>query len=194
MSIQQSTPRRILGIIGSPRRDGNTKVLVDTVLQAAREAGALAESVVLSEMEIEPCTACDVCRDTGRCIIEDEMHGLLEKMEASDVWVLGTPVYWWGPTAQFKAFLDRWYGAGEVVSFRGKEAILVIPLGDSNARTARHTVGMLEDALAYVGVRVLAKVLAPGVGGAGTVRGREGIMEEARRAGRLASGVPWRSG
>ena len=50
--------------------------------------------------------ACDACRKTGQCAQRDDMQALLEKMERSQAWVLGTPVYWWGPTAQFKAFLD----------------------------------------------------------------------------------------
>lgn len=115
------------------------------------------------------------------------MEALLERMEGSDVWVLGTPVYWWGPTAQFKAFLDRWYGAGKVVRFRDRGVILVVTLGDGNVRTARHTVGMLEDALAYVRARVLARVIAPGVMDPGDVLRRPEVLAVALRAGREAA-------
>ena len=59
------------------------------------------------------------------------MAALLEKMKHSPIWVFGTPVYWWGPTAQFKAFLDRWYGSDRKAVFPGKRVILTIPFEDT---------------------------------------------------------------
>ncbi|MHA2021933.1 MAG: flavodoxin family protein, partial [Candidatus Thorarchaeota archaeon] len=105
-----SESRSVLGIVGSPRRNGNTEILVDEVLSAAEENGAAVHKVILSKLDIGACRACDVCRKTGKCVQKDDMEDLVTKMKNSDVLVLGTPIYWWGPTAQFKAFLDRWYG------------------------------------------------------------------------------------
>jgi len=178
--------KRVLGIVGSPRRGGNTDILVDEVLTGAAEAGALTEKAVLSKLEINPCRACDACGKTGKCAQQDDMHALLEQMEQSDVWVLGTPVYYWGPTAQFKAFVDRWYGAGKAVAFAGKRVILTIPLGSGNAYDARHTVGMLEDALAWQKSELLTTILAPGVMERGAVRDHPDVLAAARQAGRDA--------
>jgi multimeric flavodoxin WrbA len=177
-------PVRVVGIIGSPRRGGNTEVLVDEVLAGAAEAGALIEQVRLNELEILPCQGCDGCAGTGECIHPDDMPALLERMARCQVWVLGTPVYWWGPTAQFKAFLDRWYGAGRAM-FRGRRVILAIPLGGS-AHDARHAVGMLTDAVNYLGMRITATILAPGTNDPGDVRAQPRVLAEARRAGREA--------
>jgi multimeric flavodoxin WrbA len=105
---EQPDRLQVLGIVGSPRKGGNTETLIDAVLSGAQEAGAWTEKVLLRDLEIGPCRACDACQRTGMCVQEDDMPALLEKMKHSSVWVLGTPVYWWGPTAQFKAFLDRW--------------------------------------------------------------------------------------
>lgn len=112
------------------------------------------------------------------------MSALLEQMERSKVWVLGTPVYWWGPTAQFKAFLDRWYGV-ERAMFAGWRVILTIPLG-GDASYARHTVGMLTDILDYLGIELVATVLAPSSHGPGAVRAHADVLAAARRAGREA--------
>jgi len=173
-----------LGIVGSPRRGGNTETLVDEVLRGAAEAGARTEKVILDELQIAPCRACGACGRAGTCIQEDDMQPLVERMARSVVWVLGTPVYWWGPTAQFKAFLDRWYGLrGEL--FRGRRAVLVIPLGGS-ASYARHLVGMLTDVLPYQGMELVATVLAPGAVGRGMVRAHAQVMAAARQAGREA--------
>jgi multimeric flavodoxin WrbA len=180
----------VLGIVGSPRRQGNTEVLVDEVLQGAQESGAQVEKVLLPRLKIAPCTACDACQQTGECSFHDDMAGLLDKMRQAQVWVLGTPVYWWGPTAQFKTFVDRWYSKiflpADREIFRDKRVVLAIPLGDTDAGVARHTVGMLTDALAYSQARIVATVLAPGMNDRGEVRGHPEVLAIARQAGRDA--------
>ena len=177
---------KVLGIVGSPRRGGNTETLVDAVLAGAEEAGAQVEKVLLRDLEIAPCLACDGCQGTGACVQEDDMAPLLTKMQASQIWVLGTPIYWWGPTAQFKAFLDRWYGSDRKAVFPGKRVILTIPFEDTTNSAPRHTVGILTESLNYVGAEVVATVLAPGVHRRGEVREREDLMVAARNAGHVA--------
>ncbi len=177
--------KRVLGIVGSPRRRGNTELLVDEVLAGAGEAGASIEKVILSERNILPCQGCDSCVDTDECVQQDDMAALLKQMQHCQVWVLGTPVYWWGPTAQFKTFLDRWYSASRAW-FKGRRAILAIPLGDTDPGTARHTVGMLADALDYLKMELWATVLAPGVNDPGEVRRYPDVLAAARRVGREA--------
>ena len=115
------------------------------------------------------------------------LAALMESMARSQVWVLGTPVYWWGPTAQFKLFVDRWYGARRSISFAGRRAILVIPLGDTDTQTARHLEGMLCDAMSYLGMEHLTTILAPGANERGVARERPGLMEAAYTAGREAA-------
>jgi NAD(P)H-dependent FMN reductase len=121
---------------------------------------------------------------------QDDLPALLEQMEQSQVWVLGTPVYYWGPTAQFKAFVDRWYGAGKIVTFNDKRVILAVPLGSGSAYDARHTVGMLEDILAWQRSELFATILALGVLERGAVRERSDVLAEAHRAGQEAVGTP----
>ena len=121
------------------------------------------------------------------------MQALLEQMHHSQVWVLGTPVYYYGPTAQFKAFLDRWY-IGRAGTFKGRRVILTIPFEDSDVSTARYTVGILADSLAWKKAELFATVLAPGLADRGAVRRHPDVLAAARRAGREAietpSGIP----
>ena len=90
----KSKSRSVLGIVGSPRRNGNTEILVDEFLKAAEENGAAVHKVILSKLDIGPCRACDSCRKSGKCVQKDDMEELATKMKNSDVLVLGTPVYW----------------------------------------------------------------------------------------------------
>jgi multimeric flavodoxin WrbA len=174
----------VLGIVGSPRRGGNTETLVDEVLRGAEEAGGHTEKAILSEMNVQPCRACDACSRVGHCVIEDDMAPLLEKMKASQVWVLGTPVYWWGPTAQMKAFIDRWYGVDRAL-FRGRGVVLVVPSGGGSIY-ARQNVEMLESIIPYLGMRQIAKLQAPGTSGPGSVKQDKTLMNRAWTTGRDA--------
>ena len=176
---------QVLGIIGSPRVGGNTDILVNEVLNGAEEAGASTEKVYLNKLEIKGCQACNSCYKTGHCAQKDDMEPLLEKMEKSYLWILGTPIYWWGPTAQFKAFLDRWYHPKHQ-EFKGKRVIMVIPLGGGHERYARHTVGLLEDVFNYLSIELVEKILAPGFNRRGEVKNNNDLMKKAFKAGQNA--------
>jgi len=173
----------ILGINGSPRAKGNTEILLDAMLAGAQEAGATVSSVKLQKLNVSPCRACDACKRTGKCIQKDDMHDLLSKMEKSEVWILGTPVYWWGASAQLKAFIDRWYGISRDI-FKDRRVALVIPLGSSNPKTAQHVLGMFEDIFAYLGMKQIGTLLAPGVYERGEANTRSDLLEEAAILGK----------
>jgi hypothetical protein len=110
---------------------------------------------------------------------------LLERMDETQLWVLGTPVYWWGPTAQFKAFVDRWYGGvyTKTVNFIGQRVILTVPMEDTDLAGARHLIGMLTDSLNYLEAEIISTILAPGVLDRGVVREHPDVLERAYRAG-----------
>jgi multimeric flavodoxin WrbA len=100
---------KILGIVGSPRKEGNTEIMMEEALAAAREAGAETELVHVAGKDIAPCDACATCRQTGKCRIKDDMQPIYEQLEAADGILFGTPVYFGGYTAQAKAIMDRMY-------------------------------------------------------------------------------------
>jgi multimeric flavodoxin WrbA len=102
---------RIVGISGSPRKDGNTDILVKEALQAAAERGAEVEFVGLAKKNIKPCTACGTChseKSKGVCAIkDDDAPGVFEKLKAADGIIIGSPVYMLSVSAQLKALFDR---------------------------------------------------------------------------------------
>ena len=98
---------KILAISTSPRAGGNTDLLVDAVVRSATEAGGDVEKVATREFTIGPCTECNACQKTGRCAIQDDMQQMYPKLLDADRIVFATPVYFLGPCAQAKAFIDR---------------------------------------------------------------------------------------
>ncbi|BDZ68840.1 flavodoxin family protein [Methanobacterium ferruginis] len=98
---------KIIGIVGSPRKDGNTDYLVKEALQAAEDIGVETEIVNLAGAEIEPCVACDICKATGECAIYDDVPGILSKLVDSQGFIMGSPVYFGNVTSQLKMLIDR---------------------------------------------------------------------------------------
>ena len=98
---------KVLGILGSPRRGGNTEILLDEALAGARSQGAETEKLVVSELKIAPCQNCDDCALTGECTIHDEMDEIYHKLQAIDRLVLASPIFFLSVTAQTKVMIDR---------------------------------------------------------------------------------------
>ncbi len=97
---------RLLGIGGSPRRGGNTDLLLAEVLRGASR-GAEVKTIILSDLNIAPCQHCDDCLKTGDCTTRDDMQLVYRELEAADRLVLASPLYFMGVTAQLKAMIDR---------------------------------------------------------------------------------------
>lgn len=98
---------KVLGIAGSPRRGGNSNLLLERALAGAAEAGADTERIVVARLRIAPCIACDGCWKAGRCVVEDEFQEVYDKFIAAECIILATPIYFMAVSAQAKAFIDR---------------------------------------------------------------------------------------
>jgi multimeric flavodoxin WrbA len=98
---------KILGLSGSPRRGGNTELLLDRALEGAKKRGAMVEKILLSDLKLHPCRHCDGCARTGLCVIEDDMQGLYDRFRTLDALILSAPVFFMGPPAQTKSMMDR---------------------------------------------------------------------------------------
>ena len=101
---------RVLGISGSPRREGNTDILVKTALEVLAGEGLQTEFLSLADRPIKPCMACQGCfaSETIRCVQEDPaFEGILEKFSQADGVLIGSPVYFGSATPQIMALLDR---------------------------------------------------------------------------------------
>ena len=98
---------KVLGIAGSPRRGGNTDLLLEQAMAGAKSAGAEAETIVIAKLNIEPCRHCDGCLAAGRCVIDDDMQSVYPKLREADRIILASPMFFMGITAQAKAMIDR---------------------------------------------------------------------------------------
>jgi multimeric flavodoxin WrbA len=148
----------ILVLNGSPRKSGNTAVLVEQLVNGARQEGAESEVILLHDLNIQACDACDYCQKKGNgCVISDDMQEIYPKLLAADSIVIASPVYWYHMTAQAKTCLDRWYAleSGQDFELKGKRLSLLMVYGDSDLYTSGGitVILTLEGICRYIGMK-----------------------------------------
>jgi multimeric flavodoxin WrbA len=97
----------VIGIVGSPRRGGNTELVVKNALEAAKGTGAETDIIRLAEKKVEPCTACGACSKTGECVINDDFMEIFNRMAEADGLLFASPSYFESMSPQMKALIDR---------------------------------------------------------------------------------------
>lgn len=97
----------LLAISSSPRRSGNSELLLDSFCQGARNEGHSTELIRLYELCYGCCRACDRCAETGKCAVQDDMQQLYPLVLSSRAMVLATPIYFGSLSGQLKMFIDR---------------------------------------------------------------------------------------
>jgi multimeric flavodoxin WrbA len=167
-SSAKRKPKFILGLSGSPRKGGNTDILVAEVLQGARDAGAKTEFVRIADLKVSPCIACYYCASHhGHCVIEDDMQGLYELLREADAWVLGTPIYWFSMSAQMKAVTDRFFAFITDECHKlpaGKKAAVVTTCADEDiAYNAAAAFDAFDKSFKYLGVKFTGRLALRGV-------------------------------
>ncbi len=97
----------VLGLFGSPRRGGNTEILLEEALKGAEKEGAKVERLYLSDLTITPCKECHGCDAAGNCVILDDMEKIYPRLLEADVVILASPIFFYGVTAWAKSLIDR---------------------------------------------------------------------------------------
>jgi len=183
---------RVLGIAGSPRRDGNTALLLAEVMRGAESRGAEVKAIILNDLEITPCQHCDACFEAGECKIKDDMQMVYKEMERADRIVLASPVHFMGVTAQTKAMIDRCQAL-----WARKYILKQPPLGDERERKGLFvSVGgmklanLFEPALATVkalfkvlDIAYAGELLFPGIDKKGAIKNHPDALKQAFLAG-----------
>lgn len=182
---------KVLGILGSPRREGNTELLLDRALAGAASAGGEIEKVVLSELRLSPCTNCDECHLTGECTIQDDMTLLYPKLRALDRLILASPIFFLSVSAQTKMMIDRcqsfWiakYRLGRGIGGRDKRRGLFLSIaGRNRPREFQPAIAVVKAFFATIDVEYSQELFFGGIEGKGDVIQHPTVLEGALAAG-----------
>lgn len=186
---------RILGLTGSYRKNGNTHILVEKVLEGARALGAETESIFLPDHDIKDCIGCEGCRTSYKCVIKDGMQAIYPKLEAADAIVLGSPTYFYNVTGIVKNFLDRmycyelfddanrsvWMALFEATGI--KYAVTVAVCEQADEADMGYTAVTMNQSLWAVGYRVVDTVKALHVYKKGEITEHTSFLDHAAAAG-----------
>ena len=182
--------KKVMIVIGSPRKNGNCVILAQRVAKGAEAMGAKVESFYLYDMVIKPCSACDECleSDSTDCTINDDMQGLYPKLREADALVIASPIYFGSVTAQTKPFLDRWHAFGgpqeKEHTLKGKRIGIILTYGDSDPFNsgAVNAIRTFQDIFAYTGSPIVGMVYGS-ARKAGEIQTNRDLLEKAYKLG-----------
>lgn len=154
--------KKVVILSGSPRKGGNSDTLCDEFLKGAREAGHEVEKIFVASKEITYCKACYACKNTGICVIKDDMAEVLQKMLDADVIVLSSPVYFYSISAQLKTVIDR--TVARWLEFKNKEFYYIMTAAEDEPNTMNCTLECLRGLAACLeGSKEMGVICAKGV-------------------------------
>ncbi len=191
--------KRVVAFLGSPRRGGNTDTLLDYALEGAEEAGASSEKLALNELSMSPCQGCESCHETGICRIEDDFQELYRRLRDNSLFILGSPVYFSGVSAQAKIMIDRCQCCWAARFILNRQVAPPGPsrrgliLGVGAMEGKERFSGFLAEARSFYAVNNIhnaGELLVDGTDARGIIIEKKAALEEARSLGRkLVQGI-----
>ena len=158
--------KKIIALIGSPRKKGSTVALVDEILKGARAEGAETKSYNINEMNIKGCQSCYSCKAEGHCVLQDDMQELYYEITNADAIVFATPVYMWQMSGQLKLVIDRLYPflKPDYSSYLtpGKKVLLAVTQGRPDITLFQHYFEHMGNNLLFLGFGAYKILIAGG--------------------------------
>lgn len=151
---------KVLGVVGSPRKNGNCDILVKEFLDAV---DADTDYVFLNHNKLLGCNACMAC-EHGDCVIDDDGNEIIAKLLDADVLVFASPIYYGGISAQAKTFIDRFYqvSRGPEKTLEGKKVVTIMTQAQPEDVFGDYIKSLETMPFGYMGMEVIANVTAMG--------------------------------
>ena len=179
--------KKIVIVNGSPRKNGNSRMLADAFAEGARKSGNVVEFFDVIDNKVEGCVSCKTCWKKGKpCSFDDGFNEFAKLLEPADVLVFATPVYWGSYPAQLKALVDKFFAYGILrtkVDIRGGKKVVLLACGDGKKETAfTEMIKLCNFFTDYLQWDFAGCVTAPELVDPGDIRGT-GALEEAEKLG-----------
>ena len=172
--------RKVLIVSSSLRKGSNTEILAGEAFKGAKDAGADVEFVTLKDKEIGFCIGCMSCQNTNKCVLNDDMNALREKVKEAESIIYVTPIYYYEMSGQLKTFLDRCNPLYTDKERKFQNIYLITASAESGEAPAERAVNGLKGWIAcFDGVAYKGGFNAGGVDEPGAV---EGLIEDTARA------------
>ena len=125
---------------GSPRKGSNTRHALSAIAEGiTKNTSNTVEIINISDVNVGACIVCDACQSNGgNCVRPDDTKAIIDKISAADMLIMGTPVYWWGVSAQLKAVMDKFYSKNSEFKTQ-KKKLVVVAVGASAVPDTQYT-------------------------------------------------------
>ncbi len=184
---------KVLGIMGSPRNEGNTDVLLDKALEGAGASGAETEKIVINDLDISPCQEVEYenVNEAGLSVVDDDMHLIFRKVREADVLILASPTFFGSLSTQTKMMIDRFqcvWLAKNIFNkgiFTGeKRGAFICAQATGREDFFDNAKSIVKHFFATIGVKYQEEVFCPGVDKKGSVLEKPEFLEKAYKLGR----------
>ena len=186
---------KVLGLVGSYRKNGNTDILLKKVLDGVKSENIDSRYIFLDDYDIKDCIGCEGCKNTYKCVINDDMQQLYPLLMEADAIVLGSPTYFYNVTGKVKNFLNRlycyeifdehdraiWMSLNEVVGV--KYAVTVAVCEQDNEEDMGFTSLTMSKTLEALGYRIIANIKALNAFSKGSILQQKQQLENAAQIG-----------
>lgn len=180
---------KAIGIIGSPRNDGSTAVIVDKIIDGMNANGIESIKYCLGDMDINYCLGCKCCDEHGECIqVDDDMSILMDGIISSDIVIIASPSYWGDVTGQLKVFFDRSTpycnmsdNGTQIPS--GKKGIAVSIRAGRTIGENLHIIESIEHYFGHLGIETVGRFMAEGIDKKDDLLGKPELLEKAYELG-----------
>ncbi|MCP4650442.1 MAG: flavodoxin family protein [PVC group bacterium] len=180
----------VLGISGSPRRGGNSDVLLDKALEGAQSLGAKAEKIILNDLVFSPCQSCEELSDNGNCLITDDMQTIYPMVQEADILIVSSPVFFGSLSAQTKMMIDRfqcWWRAKHVLNIavqnKDKIGAFICVQADNKKKFFDNSRSIIKNFFVTVNTEYSEELLCSGLDEKGSVLKSPDILEKAIAVG-----------
>ncbi|MBU0992349.1 MAG: flavodoxin family protein [Proteobacteria bacterium] len=178
---------RVVCVLGSPRKNGNSATVARRFVDKARSNGSDVQVYLLNELEFKGCQACMACKTTREdCVLDDGLTSVLKDVSRTDVLVLASPIYFGGVSAQMKAFIDRTYSFLTPHFYRkekhsrldpGKKLVFILSQGQKEESKFQDIFVRYEHFLKWYGFDDTYVIRACGVDNVDDVLSRQDILD-----------------
>lgn len=189
---------KILGIIGSPHKNGNTDILVSKTIEGIKSKNVVSNKIYLDDLNLIPCKACYKCSKTGKCVLKDKFDFVLNEIKKADIIIFGSPVYCETVTAQTKILIDRIDSSQIIIrTVEGRTVLrrrnewresnkkgVIICVGDlSQIKELKQTSSVMKRLFKDLNIQLVNEILVPNLTKSGDVLNKPAILKNALRIG-----------
>ncbi len=155
---------KIVLLLGSPNRQGSSRMLAESFRQGAEEAGHKVELIDAAHSSIHPCTGCIHCGYEGPCVQKDDVETIRGKILGADMMVFVTPLYYYGMSAQLKALVDRFCAFNSSIHRKYMKSALLTVAWNSDDWTFEALETHYKTLVRYLNLEDMGMVLGYGCG------------------------------